>query len=430
MKNLLRWLWLPLTIGIIAAGYYALTRPARGAAAAKPNEADGRGAAVRSTPVAVAAASRSDFGVFLTGLGTVTPFNTVTVKSLVDGELIKVTFEEGQLIHEGDLLAEIDPRPFDVQLEQAQGQLAKDQAQIGQAEANLVRDTAQLKYAQTEAERYARLVERGVIPRDQGEESQSKADALVGTVTADRAAINSAKAQVMADEASIHNINLQLTYSRIKSPLTGRIGLRLVDKGNIIRTASQNGIAVITQLQPIAVVFNIAEDHLPEVLKKMQGGRLPVEVWDRDRTTKLADGTLLTVDNQIDQTSGTLRFKATVANENRTLFPNQFVNVRLLVDTKHDVITIPSAAIQHSPDATFVYVVTPKKTVEIRNVLARATEGDRALIENGLSPGELVVTDGVDRLQSGSAVTPIQKDASADKKSSRSASPIGRSPQS
>ena len=166
MKNLLRWLWLPLTGGIILAGYYASTRPTRGAAAARSSEADGRGSPVRTTPVAVAAAMRSDFGVYLTGLGTVTPFNTVTVKSLVDGELIRVAFEEGQLVHEGDLLAEIDPRPFEVQLEQAQGQLAKDEAQVGQAEANLVRDTAQYKYAEIEADRYARLQERGVIPRD------------------------------------------------------------------------------------------------------------------------------------------------------------------------------------------------------------------------------------------------------------------------
>ena len=166
---------------------------------------------------------------------------------------------------------------------------------------------------------------------------------LTGTLTADRAAISSAKAQVLADQAAIHSINLQLTYARIKSPITGRIGLRLVDKGNIIRTATQNGIAVITQLQPIAVIFNIAEDHLPEVLKRMQGSRLAVEVWDRDRTTKLADGTLVTIDNQIDQTSGTVRFKAVIPNEKGSLFPNQCVNVRLLVNTKHDVVTIPSA---------------------------------------------------------------------------------------
>lgn len=418
MKNLLRWWWLPLACAIILAGYYTLTRPTRQAAAARSGEPDRRGGAARSTLVAMAAATLSDFGVYLTGLGTVTPFNTVTVKSLVDGELIKVAFEEGQLIHENDLLAEIDPRPFEVQLEQAQGQLAKDEAQVGQAEANLVRDTAQYKYAQTEADRYARLQERGIIPRDQREESQSKADALAGTLTADRAAINSAKAQVIADQASIHNINLQLTYSRIKSPITGRIGLRLVDRGNIIRAATQNGIAVITQLQPIAVIFNIAEDHLQEVMKKMQGGRLPVEVWDRDRTTKLAVGALVTIDNQIDQTSGTARFKAAVPNEQGTLFPNQFVNVRLLVDTKHDVITIPAAAIQHSPDSTFVYVVTSENTVEVRKVLVPTTDGDRALVESGLSVGELVVTDGVDRLQAGSAVTPIRKDAPAGKKTS------------
>jgi multidrug efflux system membrane fusion protein len=405
MKRRLRWLWLPLVGGVILAGYYVLARPSRGTAAAKSSKVDSRMSTARAIPVTASAATISDFGVYLAGLGTVTPFNTVTVKSLVDGELMKVAFEEGQLVHEGDLLAEIDPRPFEVQLEQAESQLAKDQAQVGQAEANLERDTAQQKYAQIESERYARLVAQGVIARDQGDLLKSNADSLAGTLTADRAAINSAKAQMAADQAAIHNAKLQLTYCKIGSPITGRIGLRLVDKGNIIHVASPNGLAVITQLEPIAVLFNIAEDHLPEVSKKMHSGTiLPVEVWDRDRTTKLATGSLLTIDNQIDQTSGTVRFKAAFPNKDGALFPNQFVNARLLVDTKRNAITVPVAAIQHSPDSTFVYVVKPNNTVEVRKVTASATEGDQTLIESGLSPGELVVTDGVDKLQSGSVV--------------------------
>ena len=413
MKSALRWVWLPVTCGVILAGYYG-ARPNRGLAAAKSSKAGGRVNAARPLPVAASAATVSDFGVYLTGLGTVTAFNTVTVKSLVDGELIKVAFEEGQLVQEGDLLAEIDPRPFEVQLEQAQSQLEKDQAQIGQAEGNLERDTAQLKYAQTEADRYARLVAGGVIARDQGEQLKSNADALAATITADRAAINSARAQVSADEAAIHNAKLQLTYCRITSPITGRIGLRLVDKGNIIHAASQNGLAVITQVQPIAVVFNIAEDHLPGVLRKTRacpGGpcpALPVEVWDRDRTTRLATGSLLTLDNQIDQTSGTLRFKATVPNDNGALFPNQFVNARLLVDTRRGVVTVPSAAIQHGPDSSFVYVVKPDNTIDARRVTVADGDGDRSAVESGLSPGEMVVTDGVDRLQPGSSVIPIR----------------------
>ena len=411
MKRLLRWLWLPLACGVLWAGYYGLARPARGPVAGISGGSSGRGSAPRATPVAAAAATRSDFGIYLTGLGNVTPFNTVTVKSLVDGELINVAFEEGQSIHQGDLLAEIDPRPFQVQLEQAQSQLAKDQAQVGQAEANLVRDTAQQKYAKAEADRYARLVVKGAVARDQGEQWQSNAEALAGSLTADQAAINSAKAQVAADQAAIHNAQLQLVYSRITSPLTGRIGLRLVDRGNIIHTASQTGIAVITQLQPIAVVFNIAEDHLPDVVAKMHSGsQLTVEVWDRDRTKKLANGILLTIDNQVDQTSGTVRFKASVPNEGEALFPNQFVNVRLLLDTRRDVLTVPASAIQHSPDSTFVYVVKPNSTVEVRRVTAPASEGDRALVEKGLAEGELVVTEGLDRLQPGALVAPVRKD--------------------
>ena len=418
MKRLLYWLWLPFACGILWAGYYGLARNSRGTTSTKSGGSNQRANTQRPTPFAASPATLSAFDVYLTGLGNVSPFNTVTVKSLVDGELIRVAFEEGQHIHEGDLLAEIDPRPFEVQLEQAQAQLAKDQSQVGQAEASLIRDTAQQKYAQTEADRYARLVTQGVIARDQGEQLQSTAEALSGTLIADRAAINSAKAQVAADQAAIHNAELQLTYCKITSPITGRIGLRLVDKGNIIHSANQNGIAVITQLQPMAVVFNIAEDHLPDVIAKIQGpGSLPVEVWDRDRTRKLADGKLLTIDNQIDQASGTVRFKASVPNEKETLFPNQFVNVRLLVNTRNNVIIIPSPAVQHSPDSTFVYVVKPDNTVEARKVSTPVSDGDRTLVENGLAPGELVVTDGVDRLQPGSSVVPIRSRPSARKAS-------------
>ena len=414
MRPVLRWLWLPLVCGVIVGGYYA-ARPKRGVAATKSGGAARRATAARPAPVSVAPATLADFGVYLTGLGTVTPFNTVTVKSLVDGELVKVAFEEGQLVHEGDLLAEIDPRPFEVQLEQAQGQLAKDEAQIGQAEAKLARDTAQQKFAQTEADRYARLVVAGVIAVDQGEQLRSNADALAGTMAADRAAINSAKAQVAADHAAIHNAQLQLTYCKITAPITGRIGLRLLDKGNVIHTASQNGLAVITQVQPIAVVFNIAEDHLQGVLKKARVCpdasclKLPVEVWDRDRTAKIASGTLLTIDNQIDQTSGTVRFKATVFNEDGALFPNQFVNARLLVDTQRGVVTVPSTAVQHGPDFTFVYVLKPDHTVEARKIQVPASEGDRSLVESGLSPAEVVITEGVDRLQPGSAVVAVRE---------------------
>jgi multidrug efflux system membrane fusion protein len=336
-----------------------------------------RPAGPRPIPVVGAAARVGDLGVYQTGLGTVTPLRTVTVRSRVDGQLISVAYREGQLVREGDLLAQIDPRPFEVQLHQAEGQLAKDQAALANARIDL--------------ERYKVLMEQDSIPRQQ-------LDTQVATV-------DQAKAAIQSDQAQVESAQLNLTYSRITAPISGIVGLRLVDPGNIVHASDQTGLVVITQQQPIAVVFTIAADHLQPVLQQSKGGhQLVVEAWDRDLKSKLATGSMLAIDNQIDQTTGTVRIKALFPNQNLALYPNQFVNARLLVDTIEQAVLIPTAALQRSPQSTYVWVVKREGTVEMRNVDVQLTEGEETSIRKGVSPGEIVVVDGVDKLQPGTMV--------------------------
>ena len=364
------------------AGYRYFPQVTPGASGApksgleKGEKAAGKRAAL-AVPVVAAVTRRGDLGIYLTGLGSVAAYNTVTIRSRIDGELIKVAFTEGQMVQEGDLLAEIDPRPYEAQLAQAEGQLA--------------RDTAQLENARLDLKRYEVLSSQGVIARQQLDTQNANVHQFEGAIR--------------ADLGQIQNIKLQLTYSHIHSPLTGRIGLRLVDQGNIVHANDANGMATITQLQPIAVLFNLAQDYLPEVLKRFRAGQmLAVEAWDRDLKKKLAIGKLLTIDNTIDASTGTARFKAEFPNEDSSLFPNQFVNARLLVDTKHGVAIVPAAAIQRSPQGAFVFVVKDDQTVEMRNIVAGPVEGDDAAVESGLKAGEMVVVDGVDKLQQGTRV--------------------------
>jgi multidrug efflux system membrane fusion protein len=364
-----------LAVGFVVYRYYPQLQGASKAAGKADAPAPRKGGG--SVPVVTANARRGELPIYLTGLGSAAAYNTVTIRSRVDGELQRVAFTEGQLVQKDDLLAEIDPRPFQAQLVQAEGQLA--------------RDTAQLENARADQRRYEVLSTQGVISRQQFD-----------TQTAN---VHQYEGAIKADEGVIQNIKLQLTYCRILSPLTGRIGLRLVDQGNIIHANDPNGMATITQLQPIAVLFNLAQDYLPEVMKKSRAGQtLPVEAWDRDLKHRIAVGKLLTIDNTIDPGTGTARFKAEFPNDDNALFPNQFVNARLLIDTRRGVVIVPAPAVQRSPQSAFVYVVKEDQTVEMRNIVAGPIEGDEAVIETGVQPGEVVVIDGVDKLQQGTKV--------------------------
>jgi len=368
-----RWIWAIAAFFIVAGAFIFIARGEQ-----KTPKASQKGqSAMSGVPVVVIPVKKGDFSVYLSGLGSVTPLNTVTVKTRVDGELTKVLFKEGQIVSKGELLAEIDPRPFQVQLTQAEGALARDQSQLENARLDL--------------ERYKDLVKRDLIPKQQLDTQ----DALVRQF----------EGAVKADQGQIDNARLQLTYSRITAPIGGRIGLRQVDPGNIVHASDTTGLAVITQLQPIAIIFSLPEDSLSQVLAKIgQGNQLAVEAYDRDQKQKLITGKLLTVDNQIDPTTGTVKLKAEFPNRNNELFPNQFVNARLIIDVKHNALIVPSPAIQRGPQGTFVYVVKADQTVEMRPVTIGVNEEGNALIANGLSGGELVVVDGADRLRDGSKV--------------------------
>lgn len=382
------WIWV-LLIALVAGGvWFYRTKSAKSgasdaAAAGAPAGAKGPGAPGRSltVPVVVATATRGDLPVFFGGLGTVTAFNTVTVRSRVDGQIVKINFTEGQFVKQGDSLIEIDPRPFQVQLEQAEGQLAKDQAQLHDVQIDL--------------ERYKLLVKEGVIPQQQ-----------LDTQTAQ---VGQVEGAIKADQAQIDNAKLQLTYSHITAPISGRVGLRLVDIGNIIHASDTNGLLVITQLQPIAVLFSLPQDQLPQVMARMKkGSALTVEAFDRDNTTQLASGKLLTIDNQIDTTTGTYKLKAIFDNTKDELFPNQFVNVHLLVDTKKNVVLVPTTAILRGSQGIYVFAVGSDNVVKTKPVTLAETNGNITGIESGLNPGDVVVIDGQDKLQDGSKVDPRQ----------------------
>jgi len=343
-----------------------------------PKQQKAQAAGPRSVSVATAQVQRQDVPVYLTGLGAVTAFNTANIKSRVDGQIMKVNFQEGQNVKEGALLIEIDSRPYQVQLEQMQAQLFRDQAQLRDAKLNL--------------QRYTTLIPSGSIAQQQVDTQRALADQLEGTVR--------------TDQAQIDNAKLQIVYCHITAPFTGRVGLRQVDPGNIVHAADTNPMLILTQLQPIAVIFTLPEDVLPNVAQHMKKSTLQVDAFSRDDQTKLATGKLLTIDNQIDPTTGTAKLKAVFSNTDNQLWPNQFVNANLLLETRKNSTVVPTAAILRGPQGTFVYAVNPDKTVQDKQVTVSLTQGDTTVITAGLNPGDMVVTDGQDKLQRGSRIEP------------------------
>jgi len=337
----------------------------------------GRGGAGGPIPVVVSKVSRSSIPVYLNGLGNVSPFYTVTVKSRVDGQLMKLHFNEGDFVQEGQVLVEIDPRPFQIQLEMGQAALAHDQAIL----ANLKVDLA----------RYEELIKTSAIPTQ--------------TLDTQKALVAQEEATVKQDQATIDNARLQLTYSKVTAPISGVLGLRLVDPGNIVHASDPNGMITITQLQPISVLFTIPEDNLPQVTKKIrQGAKLPVEAFNRDNSKKLASGTLVSIDNQIDSTTGTSKLKAVFENKDNSLFPQQFVNISILVDTLTNQLVVPYVAVQNGQQGTFVYVVDEDSKVHLKPVTVGITTASQADILSGISDGDRVVVDGTDRLIEGASV--------------------------
>lgn len=334
-------------------------------------------------PVSVEEVKQEDFEEWVNIAGTVTPLNVVTVRSRVDGELQKIHFTEGQVVKAGDLLAEIDPRPFQVQLDQARGQLARDQALLENAKADLAR--------------YEALLKQDSIARQQVDTQASLVRQSDATLASDLAAIASAE--------------LQLSYTKITSPITGRVGLRQIDPGNMIHPSDVNGLAIVTQMSPIGLVFSIPQERVAAVRKRLAGTTaVPVEAVDKEMNTPLGRGRLLTTDNQIDLTSGTLKLKAELPNEDGALFPNQFVIARLLVSVERDATVAPATAIQRGARGAYAYVVGENSTVALRNLTTGAMHGDRTLIQSGLSPGDRVVTQGVDRLRDGAKVEIIARE--------------------
>ncbi|HET9579463.1 MAG TPA: MdtA/MuxA family multidrug efflux RND transporter periplasmic adaptor subunit [Usitatibacter sp.] len=382
----LRRSWMVASVLVVLLGIYTMV-PLPGksqARAAKPDPASGP----KAIPVATARARSADIDVNIDALGSVTPLSNITLRSRLDGQLTSVRFSEGQTVRAGELLAEIDPRPYQVALAQAEAQLARDEAVLRNARADL--------------ERYRMLHEKRLITVQQLDTQASLVRQHEATLKMSQAAVDSAK--------------LQLGYTRITAPIMGRVGLRQVDQGNMVRANDANGIVVLTQLQPITVLFNIPEDRVRAVMKKLQAGeKLRVEAYDRAGKAKLATGQLLTVDNQIDPATGTVKLKAQFANDDFSLFPNQFVNVRMRLDVEHDATLIPSAAVQRGTQGTFVYAVGADHTVQMRPVTLGATENGNVAVASGIAPDDVVVVDGADKLRQGAKVEFASAGGGADK---------------
>ena len=378
------WIWVAALVLLAGAGYGYYSKTSRataadGSAASGDSSANKRPgqAGGRPTPVVTAVAKTDDVNVYLNGLGAVTPLATVTVKSRIDGEIMKIYFKEGQIVKAGQVLAEIDPRPYQAALLQAEGQLMRDRALLANAKIDL--------------DRYRTLLKEDSIAAQQVDTQAALVAQYEGTVKIDEGQLASAK--------------LNMDYSKVSAPVTGRVGLRQVDVGNVIHAADATGFVIITQLQPMSVVFSLPEDNIPDLLKKIKSGdKVAVDAFDRAFKTKITAGRLETIDNQIDPTTGMVNLRAMSAHEDLSLFPSQFVNAQVLLETKHGVPTIPSAGVQHGRSGTFAFVVNSDNTVAQRDIVIGTVQGNKTEISSGIAIGETVVIDGADKLRDGAKV--------------------------
>ena len=366
--------WVLLGVGALALVGAAVFVRSKHAAGDKAVPASGA-AEVRPIPVVVAQATQRDVPVFLDGLGNAVPLITVTVRPQVDGPLTAVLFQEGQQVKKGDLLARIDPRPFTIQLHQAQAALARDQAQAKNAKVNLTR--------------YIALHDQGLATQEQLDDQRATAEQLAGTT--------------QADQAQIENAQLQLAYTEVRSPVDGVTGVRQVDQGNVVHAADPNGIVVVTQLDPMAIVFTLPQDNLPQINQEIAGG-LSIEAYSRDGDRLLGKGKLTLVDNQVSLTTATVRLKGVVPNPDKALWPNEFVRARLLLATRAGVLSIPAPAVQRGPQGTFVYVVQPDQTAALRTIEVDTVQDQWAIVKRGLQAGDRVVVEGQNQLRPGAKV--------------------------
>jgi len=358
-------------------------------------------------PVSVATATQESLPVEIRAIGVVEPSETVQIKSQIGGELMNVRFVEGADIHKGDLLLEIDPRPYREALRQAEAALARDGAQLRQAEANLARDAAQSKFASADAARNEEMAKAGLVPRVQSDQSRTNADALQESIRADQAAVESARAAIESDRAAVDRAKLDLTYCEIRSPISGRAGNLLVHAGNLVKANGDNALVVINRIKPIFVTFAVPEGKLAAIRQGSSARKLPVEVSLQNEPGKRVRGVLSVIDNTVDANTGTIRLKATMQNEAGILWPGQFVNVSLTLDTLRNATVLPAEAVQPGQQGQLVYVVKPDKTVESRNVTVGPAVGRKVIIEKGVAPGETVVTDGQLRLFPGARIEPV-----------------------
>jgi membrane fusion protein, multidrug efflux system len=362
------WIWVLVAVAAVVA--FIFYQRYRAAEDAKKSQAN---AAPKAVPVVAAPATKGDIGVYVQALGTVTPVYTVTVTSRVQGQIMNVYYREGQMVHKGDPLLEIDPRPYQAALTQAEGQLDHDNAVLAQARTDLTR--YQAAFAQNAIAQQQVFDQEQAVKQDEG--------------------------TVKNDQGLVDNAKVNLVYTHITSPIDGRVGLRLVDPGNIVQANSTTALVVITQLQPITVIFSVAEDYLSQIQQQMrQGQKLKVDALDRTQLKTIASGSLLTLDNQIDTTTGTVKLKAIFENKDNALFPNQFVNAKLLVETQHGVVLIPTPAIQRNSQQAFVYVIKPDNTASVQSITVGTSDGNITAVQ-GIQPGQIIAVNGFDKLQDG-----------------------------